>query len=62
MGIATFAGMDVLMKSLSIEMGAYNAMLWRTSIALSIAAALFLGGEGVGPARESSGCMSGVEW
>lgn len=40
-GIATFAGMDVLMKGLSIEMGAYNAVLWRTAIALPIAAALF---------------------
>tara|TARA_R110002124_G_scaffold16165_3_gene69423 strand:+ start:2072 stop:2974 length:903 start_codon:yes stop_codon:yes gene_type:complete len=41
-GIATFAGMDVLMKGLSIEMGAYNAVLWRTAIALPIAAALFI--------------------
>jgi S-adenosylmethionine uptake transporter len=51
MGIATFAGMDVLMKSLSIEMGAYNAMLWRTSIALSIAAALFFGRRGRWPGK-----------
>ena len=42
LGIATFAGMDVLMKALALEMGAYNAMLWRTSMALGIAAALFL--------------------
>lgn len=42
MGIATFAGMDAIMKGLSIAMGAYNAMLWRTSIALVIAAVLFL--------------------
>jgi S-adenosylmethionine uptake transporter len=42
MGIATFAGMDAIMKGLSIEMGAYNAMLWRTSMALVIAATLFL--------------------
>jgi S-adenosylmethionine uptake transporter len=41
-GIATFAGMDAIMKGLSIGMGAYNAMLWRTSIALLIAIALFL--------------------
>ncbi len=40
-GIATFAGMDGIMKGLSMEMGAYNAMLWRTSIALMLAAALF---------------------
>lgn len=42
LGIATFAGMDVLMKGLSIEMGAYNAMLWRTLIAAAIAAVIFL--------------------
>ncbi len=42
MGIATFAGMDAVMKGLSVEMGAYNAMLWRTFIALALAAALFL--------------------
>jgi S-adenosylmethionine uptake transporter len=42
MGIATFAGMDAVMKGLAIGIGAYNAMLWRTSIALMLAAALFL--------------------
>lgn len=41
-GIATFAGMDAVMKGLAIDMGAYNAMLWRTSIALCIALVLFL--------------------
>jgi drug/metabolite transporter (DMT)-like permease len=41
-GIATFAGMDAIMKGLSIELGAYNAMLWRTAIALVIAVVLFL--------------------
>lgn len=41
-GIATFAAMDAVMKGLVIELGAYNAMLWRTSIALTIAIALFL--------------------
>lgn len=49
LGIATFAGMDVIMKSLSIEMGAYNAMLWRTSIALVMATALFIGKRGRWP-------------
>ncbi|MBT4519486.1 MAG: DMT family transporter [Halieaceae bacterium] len=42
LGIATFASMDALMKGLSIEMGAYNALLWRTSIALPMTAGLFL--------------------
>ena len=32
LGIATYAGMDVLMKGISIEIGAYNAMLWRGNI------------------------------
>jgi drug/metabolite transporter (DMT)-like permease len=41
-GIATFAGMDVVMKGLAIELGAYNAMLWRTLIALSMSSSLFL--------------------
>jgi len=41
-GIATFAAMDAFMKGLSITMGAYNAMLWRTAIALMIMIALFL--------------------
>lgn len=41
-GIATFAAMDAVMKGLSIAMGAYNALLWRTSIALVIAVVLFL--------------------
>ncbi len=42
MGIATFAGMDAVMKGLSIQLGAYNAILWRSSIALTLTAALFL--------------------
>ncbi|MCB1691027.1 MAG: DMT family transporter [Halioglobus sp.] len=41
-GIATFACMDVLMKGLAIEIGAYNALLWRTVIALLLATALFV--------------------
>ncbi|MFT5693938.1 MAG: S-adenosylmethionine uptake transporter [Oceanicoccus sp.] len=40
-GIATFAIMDVLMKGLSIQIGAYNAMLWRTIISLALAGILF---------------------
>lgn len=42
LGIATFAGMDAIMKGLAIATGAYNALLWRTAIALCIAAVLFL--------------------
>jgi S-adenosylmethionine uptake transporter len=42
LGIASFSMMDVVMKGLAIELGAYNAMLWRTAIALVIAASLFI--------------------
>ncbi|MEH6550629.1 MAG: DMT family transporter [Pseudomonadales bacterium] len=42
LGIATFAGMDVLMKGLAIDLGTYNAMLWRTLIAFLLSAILFL--------------------
>ncbi|GHD06734.1 hypothetical protein GCM10007052_01770 [Halioglobus japonicus] len=41
LGMATFAGMDALMKGLSIEMGVYNALLWRTGIAACLALLLF---------------------
>jgi S-adenosylmethionine uptake transporter len=41
-GIATYATMDAFMKALAIEMGAYNTMLWRTLISLSLASALYL--------------------
>ena len=42
LGIASYSMMDAVMKGLAIELGAYNAMLWRTSIALVIAAGLFI--------------------
>jgi S-adenosylmethionine uptake transporter len=41
LGIATFAGMDALMKGLSIQMGAYSAILWRSCIAMMLTAVLF---------------------
>jgi S-adenosylmethionine uptake transporter len=41
LGMGTYAGMDAVMKGLSIGIGAYNAMFWRTLIALVIAAGLF---------------------
>jgi S-adenosylmethionine uptake transporter len=50
-GIATFAVMDVFMKGLSIELGAYNALLWRTAIALLIAGGLFFGTKKCWPAN-----------
>jgi S-adenosylmethionine uptake transporter len=36
MGIALFSAMDGVMKALSLEMGAYNALLWRTALATLI--------------------------
>ena len=41
-GIATFAGMDVVMKGLSLELGAFNAMFWRSMISVTLASLLFL--------------------
>jgi S-adenosylmethionine uptake transporter len=41
LGIATFTGMDTLMKGLSIQIGAYNAILWRSFLALTLTATLF---------------------
>ena len=42
LGIATFATMDAVMKSLTLELGAYNTLLWRTLLAVSMAAVLFV--------------------
>ena len=41
-GIATYSGMDVVMKGLSLQLGAFNAMLWRSMISVSLAGLLFL--------------------
>ena len=40
-GIATFSAMDVLMKGLSIELGAYNAVLWRTGTGTLVSGLLY---------------------
>lgn len=42
LGIALFAVMDVIMKGLAIELGTYNAMLWRTGCGILMAALLYL--------------------
>lgn len=41
-GIASYSAMDVLMKGLSIGIGAYNAVLWRTVVGALLSGALFL--------------------
>ncbi|VAW06007.1 hypothetical protein MNBD_ALPHA04-2049 [hydrothermal vent metagenome] len=39
-GLLTFSMMDVVMKSLSIELGAYNAILWRVLASLAVVSIL----------------------
>lgn len=41
-GIATYSAMDVLMKGLSIDIGAYNAVLWRTGAGTLLSGALYV--------------------
>ena len=43
-GIAFFSVMDAVMKHLSLEIGTYNALLWRTFAGAMIGAAFFFGG------------------
>lgn len=42
LGIAVFSVMDAVMKGLSIEIGAYNAMLWRSIIAGVLGGLIFV--------------------
>ena len=42
-GIAFFSCMDAVMKRVSIDIGAYNAMLWRSMIGVGLSAPLFFG-------------------
>jgi S-adenosylmethionine uptake transporter len=42
LGIALFSGMDAIMKAVSLEIGAYNALLWRTGTSAILAGGLFL--------------------
>lgn len=51
LGIATFTVMDTVMKRLSIELGAYAAILWRQGLAAAIAGALYLPGRKAWPGR-----------
>ena len=41
LGIATFAGMDVVMKGLALELGAYNAIFWRSTFTIVLAGILY---------------------
>lgn len=50
-GIATFSAMDVLMKGLSIDIGAYNAVLWRTGAGTILSGALYFASRPAMPDR-----------
>lgn len=41
LGIATYSGMDVAMKGLALQIGAYNAMFWRSLITIVLAGSLY---------------------
>ena len=53
LAIAIFSGMDAIMKSLSIAIGAYNAMFWRTIAGVLITGPLYLLTGGGLPARRT---------
>ncbi len=42
-GIALFSVMDMVMKGLTLELGAFATMLWRSLIGVALAGALFVG-------------------
>ncbi len=50
-GIATFSAMDVLMKGLSIDIGAYNAVLWRTGAGTIVSGLLYFASRPAMPDR-----------
>jgi S-adenosylmethionine uptake transporter len=51
LGIALFSLMDALMKGLSLAIGTYNALLWRTLAGAAMAAIVFLWRRSPWPAR-----------
>jgi len=51
LGIASFSAMDAVMKGLSLSIGTYNALLWRTVAGALIAAAFFIGARNPWPGR-----------
>lgn len=53
LGIAIYSVMDTLMKRLSIDSGAYSAVLWRSWVGVAITGALFLAKRGRWPGREA---------
>ncbi|HEX8655257.1 MAG TPA: DMT family transporter [Allosphingosinicella sp.] len=51
LGIAFFSAMDAVMKVLSLSLGTYNALLWRTTAGALIAAAFFFGARSPWPGK-----------
>jgi S-adenosylmethionine uptake transporter len=51
LGIAAFSAMDAFMKGLAIDLGAYNAMLWRVLTGAAFAGLLFFARREPMPAR-----------
>jgi S-adenosylmethionine uptake transporter len=51
LGIAVFSAMDAVMKGLSLAIGAYNALLWRSFAGVAISGVLFLATRTAWPAR-----------
>ena len=50
-GIASFSGMDAVMKALTLALGAYNAMLWRILVGALIGGSLWLALRSPRPSR-----------
>lgn len=52
LGIAAFSIMDAVMKGLSLQIGAYNALLWRTMAGAVIGGAIFFARRSLWPRRD----------
>lgn len=53
LGIASFSMMDAVMKGLSLSIGTYNALLWRTLAGATLAGAFFFGARSRWPGRDA---------
>ncbi|MEO9131836.1 MAG: DMT family transporter [Sphingomonas sp.] len=51
LGIAVFSAMDAVMKGLSLALGAYNALLWRSFAGVAISGVLFVATRTTWPVR-----------
>ncbi len=54
-GIAIYSGMDAIMKRLSIDSGAYSAVLWRSVAGVAITGSVFLARRRPWPGRAALG-------